>query len=241
LKSLSDFPGFFNFSTEALNKQFNLRLVECSKDFSILCNERIFPKIFESSSSSTLSESSFLDKEIISTLQGNLRKVKDDEKMEVVKDAPAKTLVDGWGKKYSNEVSVLKKEISNLKRKVGGFKNKPFNKGNSGNYKNFSMNFSRNKGNENMSSEKHSSNNFSNVSLKVDWWKKAEFAKADLRSATIKIEGKILKFNPKIPIKSKDATVKIGSVLFWRNGSLVKNRKSFFVRENVVKNSNVKN
>jgi len=90
-KIKSEFPGFFNFSSESLNKHFSLRLVECLKDFVKVCNERIFPKISPSPSSSD----STLDREIISTLQNNLRKTKEDEKMEVLKDTPAKDLVDG--------------------------------------------------------------------------------------------------------------------------------------------------
>jgi hypothetical protein len=240
-KIKAEFPGFFNFSSENLNKQFQLRLVECQKDFVKLCFERIFPKFLPSNSS--VSESA-LDREIISTLQKNLRKVKDDEKMVVIKDVPAKDLVDGWGNKVSKDVSDLKKVVNDLKVKVSKFNKVPLrpNKGqavtNNNSFRSRSngpaKSFNKSRGSDITSNKFQTKSPF--VSLRVDWRGKAEFAKADLSTATIKSNNRVIKFNPRIPIKDRDATVKIGRFLFWRNGNLVKNRSTFFSRKGVSKN-----
>jgi len=103
-------------------------------------------------------------------------------------------------------------------------------------YNSFKKPFNKPFYSKNKVSNSSSNNKFSFISLKVDWRSKAEFAKADLNTATIKSNNRVFKFNPKVPIKDRDATVKIGRFLFWRNGNLVKNRSTFFSRGSSSKN-----
>jgi hypothetical protein len=239
----NEVPGFFTFSSELHFKQYNLRLSEAIEDFVKVCVENIFPNTFLESEAGV----SNLDEEVIASLRNKLNKIKEDDKLTVVKDTPAKDLVENWGSKVSKEVEGVKKVVNDLKaefhkiKSKGGkpsYRNKP-------SYQNKPKVFSPSKNFASKGTVEYTSkNSFSPkwdrskpVSLNVNWFNKAEFAKADLRSATIKCGGKVLKFNPKVPILDKDATVKIGSVLFWRNGSVVKNRNSYFSRNSAKLNA----